>query len=71
MLKNIHKTYLLGLEGVSALRGISLTIHQGDLLIIYGSSGGGKTSLLNVMGTIDRPTKGDLRICGHTIKANT
>jgi putative ABC transport system ATP-binding protein len=71
ILKNIHKTYLLGVEGVSALRGINLEVKEGDFLIIYGSSGGGKTSLLNVMGTIDKPTKGDLIICGHKIKSNT
>ena len=71
VLKNIHKTYLLGVEGVSALRGIDLNVYRGDFLIIYGASGGGKTSLLNVIGTIDKPTKGDLLICGHKIKFNT
>ena len=71
MLRNIHKTYLLGVEGVSALRGIDLNVYRGDFMIIYGASGGGKTSLLNVMGTIDKPTKGDLLICGHKIKFNT
>lgn len=71
ILKNIHKTYLLGVEGVSALRGIDLEVNRGDFMIIYGASGGGKTSLLNVMGTIDKPTKGDISICGHKIKFNT
>jgi len=56
---------------VSALRGIDLNVYRGDFLIIYGASGGGKTSLLNVIGTIDKPTKGDLLICGHKIKFNT
>jgi ABC-type lipoprotein export system ATPase subunit len=62
---NIHKTYLLGVEGVPALRGVSLSIQRGEWIIILGSSGGGKTSLLNILGTIDRPTKGELHICGH------
>lgn len=55
--ENIHKTYLFGLEGVAALRGVSLKIRQGEFLIILGNSGGGKTSLLNILGTIDKLTK--------------
>lgn len=66
-LKNIHKTYLLGIEGVPALRGVSLKIHRGEFVVIYGTSGGGKTSLLNLVGTIDKPTKGELFI-GDTRK---
>jgi len=54
---------LLGVEGVPALRGVSLKVRRGEFVAIYGTSGGGKTSLLNVMGTIDKPTKGHLTIC--------
>ena len=54
---NLHKTYLFGLEGVAALRGVSFYIKQGDFIIILGNSGGGKTSLLNILGTIDKQTK--------------
>ena len=54
---NLHKTYLFGLEGVAALRGVSFEIEQGDFIIILGNSGGGKTSLLNILGTIDKQTK--------------
>jgi putative ABC transport system ATP-binding protein len=54
---NLHKTYLFGLEGVAALRGVSFDIKQGDFIIILGNSGGGKTSLLNILGTIDKQTK--------------
>jgi len=39
--------------------------------MILGSSGGGKTSLLNILGTIDKPTKGELHICGHRITGQT
>ncbi|KNE61631.1 hypothetical protein AMAG_06441 [Allomyces macrogynus ATCC 38327] len=70
-LKNIHKTYLLGVEGVPALRGVSLTVAKGEWVAVYGTSGGGKTSLLNIIGTIDKPTKGELSICGTAIDANT
>jgi putative ABC transport system ATP-binding protein len=69
--KNIHKTYLLGLEGVPALRGVTVTIERGEFICILGKSGGGKTSMLNIFGTIDKPTKGDLRICGQVIKEST
>ncbi len=48
---------MFGLEGVAALRGVSLNIAQGDFVIILGNSGGGKTSLLNILGTIDKQTK--------------
>lgn len=48
---------MLGVEGVTALRGISFDIKEGELILILGTSGGGKTTLLNIMGTIDKPTK--------------
>jgi ABC-type glutathione transport system ATPase component len=39
-MNNIHKTYLLGVEGVPALRGVSMSVRRGEFLIIYGTSGG-------------------------------
>ena len=56
-IKNIHKTYLIGLEGVPALGGVSLKVKKGEFLVILGTSGGGKTSLLNTIGTIDQPSR--------------
>lgn len=53
-----------GLEGVPALRGVSLEIARGEFLIILGSSGGGKTSLLNILGTISRPLQS---LCGSPV----
>lgn len=70
-LENIQKTYLLGVEGVPALRGVSVKIHRGEFIAIYGTSGGGKTSMLNIIGTIDKPTKGYLTICGQRIGSRT
>ncbi len=64
---NIHKTYLLGIEGVPALRGVTLEVRQGELLMVYGTSGGGKSTLLNVLGTIDVPTKGNLAVFGQRL----
>ena len=70
-LVNVHKTYLLGIEGVPALRGVGLTIHDGEFITILGTSGGGKTTMLNIIGTIDKPSKGDVYICGLRIKSST
>ena len=61
----------MGLEGVQALRGINLTVKKGEFVCILGTSGGGKTTLLNIIGTIDKPTKGDLYLCGLRVKNNT
>lgn len=68
---NVHKTYLLGIEGVPALRGVNVTIREGEFICILGTSGGGKTTLLNIIGTIDKPSKGDIYICGLRIKQST
>ncbi|MGW7381066.1 ABC transporter ATP-binding protein [Streptomyces sp. NPDC054794] len=53
--------------GVSALAGVSLEIHSGELLAIVGPSGSGKSTLLNIMGTLDRPTSGTVVIGGQDV----
>ena len=70
-IRNVHKTYLLGIEGVPALRGASVSVKRGDFICIYGTSGGGKTTMLNIIGTIDKPTKGELFLCGNHITPRT
>lgn len=70
-MSGIHKTYLLGVEGVVALRGVNLQVKAGEFVIIYGTSGGGKTSLLNICGTIDQPTKGGLTLFDTRIDRRT
>ena len=60
---DVTKSYP-GEPPVQALRGVNLTIGQGELVGIVGPSGSGKTTLLQLMGTLDRPTSGRVRITG-------
>lgn len=53
--------------GVRALDDVSLTIDAGELVGVVGPSGSGKSSLLNVMGTLDRPTSGTVEVSGHDV----
>ena len=50
---------------VAALRGVSLSIEEGELMSIVGPSGSGKSTLLHVLGTLERPSAGTIRIDGH------
>jgi putative ABC transport system ATP-binding protein len=58
-----------GTPPVESVRGITLTIHNGELVAIVGPSGSGKTTLLNLAAGLDRPTAGSVRITGQPIEA--
>ncbi len=66
---NIHKSYAQGVGELEILRGVSLDIRQGEALAILGSSGAGKSTLLQIMGTLDRPNKGELFCEGRDLLA--
>lgn len=67
VVENLSKTYLLGATAVAALRGVDLTIDNGDFIDIMGPSGSGKTTLLNLIGGLDTPTRGKIYLEGRNI----
>ncbi|NEA47143.1 ABC transporter ATP-binding protein [Streptomyces sp. SID10815] len=63
-LRGVTKRYTRGKEAVLALDGIDLTIGDGDRLVIQGPTGGGKSTLLQMLGGLDRPTSGEVVLDG-------
>ena len=63
-IKDLTKTYKRGSKSVGALRGVNATIADGDLLAIQGPTGHGKSTLLQLLGGLDRPTSGSVRFGG-------
>jgi putative ABC transport system ATP-binding protein len=66
-LTGVTKTYRSGDVSVSALRGVSLTVREGELVAVTGPSGSGKTTLLGILGCLDRPTSGSYRLNGEEV----
>ena len=66
-LKNINKTYFLGEIDVPVLKGISLSIENGEYVALMGASGSGKSTLMNILGCLDRPTSGDYLLDGEEV----
>jgi len=66
-LRDIWKIYDLGEVKVEALRGISVTIDQGEYVALMGPSGSGKSTLMNLLGCLDRPNKGSYRLGGEEV----
>ncbi|MFE7277152.1 ABC transporter ATP-binding protein [Streptomyces sp. NPDC057623] len=63
-LRNVTKRYTRGKDTVHALDGVGLTIADGDRLVIQGPTGGGKSTLLQMLGGLDRPTAGEVVLDG-------
>ncbi len=67
-LENVHKQYeSADRDPVPVLRGISLTVQRGDSLAIVGPSGSGNSTLLNILGSLDSPTRGSIRLDGEEL----
>ena len=65
--KDLHKIYRLGDIEVPALNGVSIDIREGEFVSIMGASGSGKSTFMNIIGCLDRPTSGVYRLEGEEV----
>lgn len=64
-IEDLHKIYDAGETAVHALRGVNLTIREGEYIAIMGASGSGKSTMLNILGALDVPSRGVYRLAGN------
>jgi len=66
-LRNLTKTFGRGESATQVLKGLNLTVQRGGMIALLGASGSGKSTMLNILGTLLRPTSGDLRMLGQDL----
>lgn len=67
-IREVSKMYRKGRVEVPALRGVTLLVEDGEFLVIQGPSGSGKTTLLNLIGLLDEPSAGEIRLFGCDVR---
>jgi putative ABC transport system ATP-binding protein len=70
-IKNLRKDFHVGEVTVHALRGVSLQIEEGDFVAIMGTSGSGKSTMLNILGCLDKPSSGEYILDGVSVSNMT
>src|SRR5437879_2986282 len=65
--KGVHKTYFLGKRSLEVLRGVDVELRRGDFLALRGASGAGKSTLLHLLGGLDSPNQGEIRLGGRDL----
>lgn len=68
-INDIKKSYVVGEQPVSVLKGVSFSVDQGELVALTGASGSGKSTLMNILGCLDRPDSGEYRLNGEPASA--
>ncbi len=67
LVDNLERSFNMGQQTVHVINGITMTIQRGEMVAIIGASGAGKSTLLHILGTLDRPTKGEVLFEGKNM----